>query len=163
MKTSLPEDRGRASQTADNVLATAAHAARTSLHPTLGLSRGALVFNRNMLLDIQVVTDWEALQQKRHHMIKKNLDAAIIKRATHHDCDVGDKVLKLVHRPDKLEPCAEGPFPMTRVHVNGNVTMQKTTLTTGRTNTRRAKPHCEPKRHISRRCHLKSRSALTEV
>jgi len=97
-----PKHRGRASQTADSALATAECATQTALHSTQGLSPGALVFNRDVLLDIQVIADWEALQQKRQHVIKRNLGAANRKRATHHDCSVGDKVLKLVHKPNKL-------------------------------------------------------------
>jgi len=44
-----PEHRGRTSQTVDDALATAVCAAQTALHSTLGLSPGALAFNRDML------------------------------------------------------------------------------------------------------------------
>jgi len=71
-----PEHRGIASTIVDDALATAAHAARTALCSTLGLSSGALVFHRDMLLDMQVVADWESLQHKRRQTAKRNLDAA---------------------------------------------------------------------------------------
>lgn len=144
-----PEHRGQALHVVDDALATAAYAARTALHSALGLSPGALVFNRDMLLDIQVVADWEALQQKRRHIVKRNLEAANRSRVIHHDYQVGDKILKLVYKPNKLEPQAEGPYSIVRVHINGNVTFQKTPLTTERINIRRIKPYWDPKDRIA--------------
>ena len=138
-----PEHFAEATHAVDTALATAAYAARSALHITLGLSPGALVYNRDMLLDIPVIADWEALQQKRQIVIQKNLKRANQARVRHHDYAVGDKVLKLVYKPRKLQPRAEGPYPINRVHVNGTVTVQRTAMTTERLNIRRIRPYWE--------------------
>lgn len=138
------EDKGKSIQVIEDALATAAYAARSALHSTLVLSPGALVFNRDMSLDIPVIADWEALQGKQQHIIARNLRAANKGRITHHDYAVDDQTLKLTCRPDKLEPRAEGPHRIVRVHVNGTVTTQRTPLITERMNTWRIKPQWQP-------------------
>jgi transposase InsO family protein len=139
-----PEHSGEAGQVVDDALAMAGYAARTALHSTLGLSPGALVFNRDMLLDIPVIADWEALSAKRQHIIAKNLKAANRKRISH-DYATGDKILKLAYKPNKLQPRAEGPYEIVRVHCNGTVTIQLTPMVTERLNIRRIKPYWERK------------------
>ena len=118
---------------------------RASLHSALGLSPGALVFNRDMLLDIPVIADYEALQHKRMHIVKKNLERANRPRIKHHDYAIGDKILKLIYQPTKLQPRAEGPYTVTRVHVNGTITFQRTPLTTERINICHIKPFLRSK------------------
>ena len=125
----------------DTALATAAYAARSSLHSTLGLSPGAIVYNRDMLLDIPVLADLAALKDKRQEVIRKNLRRANKRRVVHHDYTIGDQVLKLVYKPNKLEPRAEGPYRINQVHANGSVTVQLTPLTSERLNLRRVKPY----------------------
>ena len=58
----LPLPVGEAEEIVDDAIATVAHASRTSLHLTMKLSPGAIVFNRDMLLDIPVLADLHALQ-----------------------------------------------------------------------------------------------------
>lgn len=135
-----PEHREGATHAVDYALATAAYAARTSLHSTLGVSPGALVYNRDMLLDIPVITDLVALKGKRQDVIRKNLARANKHRVKHHDYTIGEQVLKLVYKPDKLEPRAIGPYRITRVHANGSITIQLTAHTTERLNLRRVRP-----------------------
>lgn len=136
-----PEHALEAAHAVDQALATAAYAARASIHSTLGTSPGSLVFNRDMLLDVPVIADLVALRDKRQAMIQKNLARANKKRVVHHDYKIGDEVLKLVYKPAKLEPRAVGPYRITQVHANGSVTVQKTPLTTERLNLRKIKPY----------------------
>ena len=58
----------------DCALATAAHTTRTGIHSTLKTSPGALIFNRDMLLDIPVMADLQLLKDYRQHVIDKNLE-----------------------------------------------------------------------------------------
>ena len=60
-----PEHELQAKHIIDTALATAAYAARTSLHSTMEHSPGQLVFQRDMLLDIPVIADFQLLKEKR--------------------------------------------------------------------------------------------------
>ena len=56
--TSPPRNPEESANLVDCALATAAYAARTAVHTTLGISPGAMVFNRDMLLDIPLIADF---------------------------------------------------------------------------------------------------------
>jgi hypothetical protein len=49
------------------------HAMRAGIHSTLGSSPGGLVFNREMFLNIPLIANWNAITQKREHLIHENL------------------------------------------------------------------------------------------
>jgi hypothetical protein len=49
------------------------HAMRTGIHTTLGSSPGSLVFNRDIFLNIPLIADWHAINQKREHLENENL------------------------------------------------------------------------------------------
>ena len=57
------------------------------------------------------------------------------------DYQPNDQVLMLTYKPDKLEPCAHGPYTINRVHANGTVTLQTKPNVTERINIRRIKPY----------------------
>ncbi len=46
---------------------------RAGVHTTLGSSPGSLVFNRDMFLNLPLIADWHAINQKQEHLIHKNL------------------------------------------------------------------------------------------
>jgi hypothetical protein len=48
----------------DEALSIATHAMRAGVHTTLGSSPGSLVFNRDMFLNIPLITDWHVITQK---------------------------------------------------------------------------------------------------
>jgi hypothetical protein len=58
-----------------------------------------------------------------------------------YDYEVGDEVLLLVYRPDKLEPRAVGPYPVTQVHTNGTLSIELSPGVIERVNIRRLKPY----------------------
>ena len=124
----------------DSALATTAYAARTAIHTTLKTSPGALVFNRDMLLDIPLIADLQLLKEQRQKVIDYNLERANRKRVSI-DYDVGDQVLRLVYQPHKLEPRAIGPYPITRVHSNGTLTIRIAPHVTQRLSLRKVKPY----------------------
>ena len=41
-----------------------------------------------------------------------------------YDYRPGDEVLVLAYKPDKLDPCATGPYCIEQVHVNGTITIR---------------------------------------
>ncbi len=124
----------------DTALASASHAIRTVAHNTLRMAPGAMVFRRDMFLDIPLEADFVQLNERRQAMIDRNLLAANNKRRTY-DYKVGDEVLKIIPDPSKLDPRAEGPYTVVTVHVNGTLTIRLTPQVHERINIRRVKPY----------------------
>jgi hypothetical protein len=98
-----------------------------------------------MILDIPLVTDLQLLQKRRQELIDKRLVEANTRRFAH-DYAVGDEVLRLIYRPDKMEPRAVGPYRITRVHSNGTITIELSPGVVGRINIRRVKPNTDERR-----------------
>jgi len=121
-----PTNAAEANALVDNALATAMWAHRSSPNSALSNhSPGALVFQRDMLLDIPIITDILSITQRRQAKIHQRLLRANTKR-THHDYKVGDQVfVKLHDRKNKLSLVRLGPFPIIQVHTNHNVTIQR--------------------------------------
>jgi len=57
----FPQTAQAASDIVDTALATASHASRATLHRSLNNSPGALVFHRDMFLDIPLIADLEMI------------------------------------------------------------------------------------------------------
>ena len=137
-----PPNQGlEAKQVVDTALATAAYAARASIHSTMGVSPASIIFHRDMLLDVPLIADLQALKTRRQDMIRKNLVRANKARVKHHDYQPGQQVLKLIYNPHKLETRATGPYRIQKVHTNGNLTIETSPLTTERINIRRVRPY----------------------
>jgi hypothetical protein len=124
----------------DTALSTAAYSARAAIHRTLQISPGALVFHRDMLLDIPLIADLHLLHQRRQALIDMSLMRANNRRIRH-DYQPNDEVLIRATNPNKLEPRFTGPHRVIRTHVNGTVTIQRTPQVTERINIRRIKPY----------------------
>ena len=118
-----PANLNEANELIDEALSICSHALRTSVHTTLGSSPGALVFNRDMFLNIPLMADWHAITTKREHVINENL-RRMNKKRRRHDYIVGQKVLKLLIDPTKLGERTMGPYKIDRVHVNGTLTIE---------------------------------------
>ena len=63
-----PEDINDAAMLIDTALSTAAYSARAAIHSTLRISPGALIFHRDMILDIPIIADLH-LVYKRDYVI----------------------------------------------------------------------------------------------
>ena len=79
------------------------------MHTTLGSSPGALVFNRDMFLNIPLMADWQMLNQKREHLVNENIRRVNLKRRKF-DYVVNQKVLKKLHQPTKIGEWYEEPY-----------------------------------------------------
>ena len=99
------------------------HATRTTVMTTLGSTPGLLAFSRDMFLNVPLITDWQTISQHREQRINEDLCRANTRRR-HYDYCPGQKVLKKVHNPTKLGVRTSGPYPIERVHVNGNLTIK---------------------------------------
>jgi hypothetical protein len=63
-----PQNIADAKEFVDESISIAMHAIRAGIHSTLGSSPGSLVFNRDMFLNIPLITNWHAITQKREHL-----------------------------------------------------------------------------------------------
>ena len=138
-----PRTVANAADLVDQALATAMHAMRVNVHTTLKSSPGSLVFGRDMFLDVPLIADWETIQQNRQSLVNERLRRTNMGRRSY-DYIQGQRVLKKRHKPDKLGRLTEGPYVITQVHTNGNVTRELRPGVTERINIRRVLPYKEP-------------------
>ena len=124
----------------DSVLASAQRALRACVHRTFGVSPGALVFQRDMLLPIPVAADYNLIRARRQATIDDNARRQNLRRYFK-DYNVGDEVLLHQYKPNKMQERAIGPFRVTQVHVNGTVTIQRSENVFDRINVRRIRPY----------------------
>jgi transposase InsO family protein len=96
-------------------------AANTSLQ---GLPPAALVFGRDMHMNIPIVADIVAISQNRQLQTDLRLQREN-RRRTRHEYVVGDQVFVNNHHStsDKLKPAWKGPYPVLQVHTNGTLTV----------------------------------------
>ncbi len=125
-----------------SALQTATYAACTAVHTTMNMAPGSMAFHRDMILNIPLIVDFELLRQRRQDLIDKSVLKANAKRIEF-DYQPGQQAYKLVPGPRKLDDRWEGPYPITKIHVNGTVQLQLSELVTERINIRRIKPHRE--------------------
>ena len=116
------------------------YALRASVHQTLGVSPGSLVFHRDMMYNIPIIADYEMIRQQRQAKIDFKAARENMRRRFH-DYNVGDEVLLIVPNPDKLEQKAIGPFTVVQVHLNGTLTIQRNEVVYDRISVRRVKPY----------------------
>ena len=135
-----PQNMIQAEAILDNALATAMHVTRVAVNKTLGNSPGGIVYQRDMLLDIPLVTDMVLVQQRRQMLIDDNLMRQNRKRREYHFA-VGQEVLIKEINPGKLDPRAHGPYPIVQVHTNGTIDVLRNPHVTERINIRRVIPY----------------------
>ena len=113
-----------------------------SVHHTLRLSPGAIVFARDMLLDIPFVADLIQLRHKRQVLIHHNLRR---ENNRHHKFDsivenYVFEILKMGLSDSKLGLKTRGPYRIEQVHANGTFTIHRRPGVIDRVNIRRLRP-----------------------
>ena len=104
-------------------------------------SPGALVFKRDMVMNIPVIANIATIQNRQQVLVDRNAIAANNRRLSH-DYEVGEEILLLVKDiKRKISDQAIGPFRITRVHANGTVTIQRSPTVVERINIRQIKPY----------------------
>jgi hypothetical protein len=93
-----------------------------------------------MVLDIPLIADLHLIQQRKQALIDERLVQANRKRFSH-DYHIGDSVLKLSYKPDKMNPRASGPYRVETVHTNGTITIRLSPTVIERISIRRVKPY----------------------
>lgn len=127
-------------QLVDTAIANAVFAARSSFSSSLQATQGGLAFGHDMILDIPLIVDFEAIQNQQQQLIDDCLIKANQKRFSH-DYVIDNEVLKITYKPDKLQPRAVGPYRVVQVHTNGTLTIRLNPNTMERINIRHVKPY----------------------
>ena len=92
----------------DSVIATCVHATRCSVNHQMQASPVGLLFNRNMLLDIPLIAEYEAIQGRRQQLIDKSLMISNQKRIDY-NYNIGDKVYIKEYDPTNMMQRYHGP------------------------------------------------------
>ena len=106
---------GNAKDLGGEAVSIAQHAIRCIIHITLGSSPGLSVFNRDMFLNIPLITNWHLITTRREHVVTENLRKANAKRRTF-DYAVNQKVLEKQIKPEKLSARTGSPYTINQVH-----------------------------------------------
>jgi hypothetical protein len=116
----------------DTALANTMYAMCSTFHSGLmTITPGALSFGHDMVMNIPLIADLTLICNNYQRLID---ECPIHSNACHHsyDCQPGQEVLKLVYKPYKLKPRAQGPYDIIAVHTNGTLTIQLNAHTTER-------------------------------
>jgi len=103
-----PQNHQTAQELVDTALATAMHALRSSVNRSLQMTPGAVVFQRDMLLNIPLIADLHEIRERRQLIIDENLRKANAKRISH-DHNVNELVMLIPKDTAKLDEKALGP------------------------------------------------------
>ena len=134
------ENLQQANDMVDSVIASCVCALRSTVHRSLGVSPGAIIFGRDMMLNIPVVADWEMLRQRRQAVM--DCDNARENRRRHtKDYVAGDEVLIIKKDGSKLSDKGIGPFTVHNDWQNGTVSIIRRPGVYERINVRRIKPY----------------------
>lgn len=135
-----PNNVNNAIELVDSCLASAVRSLRSVVHQGLKVSPGALVFGRDMVLPIPILADYNLIRERRQAIIDDNNRRANLRRRFK-DYQVNEQVLILERPLGKLKPKTSGPFPISAIHVNGTVTIQRGPGIHERLSIRRVKPY----------------------
>jgi hypothetical protein len=94
-----------------------------SFHSGLQTTPGALAFHCDMAINIPLMLDLTLVQQNQQQLIDQQVIESNWKHFTY-NYQPSQEVLKLEYKPDKLAPCATGPYWIMSVHTNGTITIQ---------------------------------------
>ena len=97
-----PQNEPHTTNMIDNALATVVHASRCAVNHTMQTSPGAMVFNRDMMINIPLIANLLAIGDRRQHLVNENLRRINAKRIDH-SYSVGDWVKFVEYNPDKLD------------------------------------------------------------
>ena len=135
-----PDNMTQVNDIVDTALASASFALRASVNRAMQVSPSAVVFRRDMILNIPVIADLELLRNRRQLLIDERLRHANLQRHSF-DYQPGQQVLLRLPDVTKLGRRTNGPFNIDRVHTNGTVTIRLRPHVTERVNIRRVFPY----------------------
>ena len=115
----------QAAQVVDNALATCMHVTQFAVHDALQTSLGALVYGRDMFVDVPVITDLIAIRNRRQLLVNHNLMQHNRKRYDYH-YRVGDEVMITTYNydPTKLQEQLHRPYRIVETRTKGTICVQ---------------------------------------
>ena len=140
IKLDPPTHQNEAEQKIDNALSTCVHALRCAVNHTMKTSPGAMVFNRDMLMNVQLMTDLASIRGRRQQQIDDNIQRHNKKRIDY-NYRVGELVKMRIHDPSKLSERFKGPYRINQINTNGTVSLQIRPHITTTVNIRKIEPY----------------------
>ena len=106
----------------ESALASSLYAINCAINSTTNVSPGAFVFQRDMILPTQCITNWEIIrlnkqQRAQHNNFLENLRRRPFTYTPNMEVVVQDPT------GQKLSAKCKGPFKITKIHSNGTVTI----------------------------------------
>ena len=83
-----------------------------------------LFFLRDIILNTPSVAEWGAIRQRKKQLIDKN-NQVEKKYRKPHTYRIQDKVLVRNKKGKKYEETYVGPYPITQVYTNGNISIRQ--------------------------------------
>jgi hypothetical protein len=112
----------------EGILMAIAFVLRSMYHTTLQAMPGQLIFGRDMVLNVQHLTDWTAIKTRKQQIICNNNRIKNLKQIPHH-YQVGDLVMLENNRANKYEQPYNRPYRITQVNMNGTVYLKINAVT----------------------------------
>jgi hypothetical protein len=100
----------------------------STYHTTLRAMPGQLVFSRDMILNVQHLTDWTAIKKCKQQLIRKNNQIENSKQSPY-QYQVGDYVMLESHRAIKYEQPYSRPYHIQQLNMNGTVCLKMGAVT----------------------------------
>ena len=135
-----PDHIHEAEQKIDNALATCVHALRCAVNHTMKTSPGAMVFNRDMMMNVQLIADLASIRGRRQQQIDNNINIHNKKRIDY-NYRIGELVKMRTLEPSKLSEKFKGPYRIAHVNTNGTLTLQIRPHVTATVNIRKIEPY----------------------
>ena len=123
MHVSPPNNEEETTNMIDNALSTVVHASRCSVNHTMKTSPGAMLFNRDMMTNIPLISNLLAIGNRRQQLVDENV-RRVNARRIQHNYAIGDRVKFVNYNPNKLDSRTHGPYRIVRVFTNGTVRIQ---------------------------------------
>ena len=106
------------------ILAATDFAVQITYHTTLQAAPGHLSFVRYMILNTPFIAEWEAIKTSKQKIIDKNNQLENKKRKPH-IYRIQDKLLVRNKKTNKYKETYIGPYTITQVWTNVNVTIRR--------------------------------------
>jgi len=124
----------------DTALASSLYAINCAINSTTKVSPGAFVFQRDMLLPISCITNWEIIRLKQQQRAHHNNFLENLRRRPFTYTPIMEVMLQ-DPTGEKLSAKCKGPFKISKVHSNGTATICLKNNVFQRVNIRRIKPY----------------------
>ena len=124
----------------ESALSSSVYAINGAIHSTTNVSPAALVFQRDLLLPIQCLTNWETIRHKKQLRAHHNNYMENLRRRPF---TYTPNMEVMLQDPSgvKLSAKSRGPYKISKVHSNGTVTICLKNNVFQRVNIRRIKPY----------------------